>query len=305
MKTKWYIFFSCVVVLLFAASAFATDVHFKWDASSGTVEGYRIYYGSSHEGPYSNLLGEVGGTTTDYVATLDPSKTYYLVVRAFNSYGESGNSNEIVWPTAGSDITPPGDVAGFTAIPGNGKIVLTWTNPTDTDFKGVMVRCRTDKYPTDRNDGELVCDKTGSPGGTVSFTHTQVQNGMTYYYSAFTYDTSGNYSHTAHASATPHPAPTVTISANPTAGYALLKVTFGGSGQAYYSTIASWSWDFGDGHTATGQNVTHTYANVASDTTYKVTLTVTDTDSLTGQATTYITVKPGIPLPPSKPTVQQ
>ncbi len=305
MKTKWYMYFSCIMVLLFATSAFATDVHFKWDASSGTVDGYRIYYGFSANGPYPELLGEVNGTVTDYTATLDASKKYYLVVRAFNGYGESGNSNEVVWPTPTSDITPPGDVTDFVAVPGNGKIVLSWTNPVDTDFKGVMVRYRTDKWPTDYNDGQLVCNMEGVRGDSVTFTHVPVQNGMTCYYSAFTYDSSGNYSHTAHVSATAHLPPTATISANPTTGYALLKVNFGGSGQAYYSTIASWTWDFGDGHTGTGQNVTHTYGNVSSDTVYKVTLTVTDTDSLTGQAVTHITVRPGIPLPPSKPVVQQ
>ena len=40
-------------------------------------------------------------------------------------------------------------------------------------------------------------------------------------------------------------------------------------------TIASWSWDFGDGDTSTLQNPTHDYAD---DGTYPVTLTVTDDD---------------------------
>jgi hypothetical protein len=42
------------------------------------------------------LLIEVGAATTEYTATLNEGLTYYLVVRAFNDYGESGNSNEVV-----------------------------------------------------------------------------------------------------------------------------------------------------------------------------------------------------------------
>ena len=49
----------------------------------------------------------------------------------------------------------------------------------------------------------MVCDRSAAPGSEDSFTHTELQNGTTYYYSAFTYDEVPNYSETAHASATP------------------------------------------------------------------------------------------------------
>jgi len=79
----------------------------EWGASSGVVDSYRIYYGSILGGPYPNLLVEVGSTTTDCYATLDEGLTYYLVVRAYNIYGESGNSNEVKWPKDGVDSEPP------------------------------------------------------------------------------------------------------------------------------------------------------------------------------------------------------
>ena len=82
---------------------------------------------------------------------------------------------------------------------------LSWTNPADVDFVGTMIRYWTDgTYPVDQNDGTLVCDRTAAPGSEDSFTHSEgVENGTTYYYSAFTYDEVPNYSETAHASATP------------------------------------------------------------------------------------------------------
>ena len=100
-------FLFSVFLLFFVSHSFAAEVHFQWGASSGVVDGYRIYYGFTHQGPYPNLLVEVGSTTTDYIATLDEEVTYYLVVRAYNSYGESGNSNEVMWPSGSVDSESP------------------------------------------------------------------------------------------------------------------------------------------------------------------------------------------------------
>ncbi|MEA1896784.1 MAG: hypothetical protein U9N53_03885, partial [Bacteroidota bacterium] len=100
-------FLSLVFFLFFASYSFAAEVQFQWGTSSGVVEGYKIYYGSSHEGPYPNLLDQVGGTTTEHTATLNEGQEYYLVVRAYNDYGESGNSNEVKWPSDSVDSEPP------------------------------------------------------------------------------------------------------------------------------------------------------------------------------------------------------
>jgi PKD repeat protein len=53
------------------------------------------------------------------------------------------------------------------------------------------------------------------------------------------------------------------------------------------TTIATWQWDFGDGHTATVQNAAHTYASAG---TYNVTLTVTDFSGITDSASKEVTV---------------
>ena len=52
-------------------------------------------------------------------------------------------------------------------------------------------------------------------------------------------------------------------------------------------TITSYAWDFGDGGTATGVSASHTYS-VAGD--YAITLTVTDDDSDTDQASQLVSV---------------
>ncbi len=53
-------------------------------------------------------------------------------------------SPNFTFTTKALDTTPPNDVTNFTAIPSNGRVSLNWTNPTDADFKGVMLRYRTD-----------------------------------------------------------------------------------------------------------------------------------------------------------------
>ncbi|MGQ9456024.1 MAG: cellulase family glycosylhydrolase [Armatimonadota bacterium] len=98
---------------------------------------------------------------------------------------------------------PPGPITNFTATPTGPGIRLSWTNPSDEDFAGTIIRVSTSGYPADPESGDLVCDKTGLPGSTDSFIHTNVQPCTTYFYSAFAYDQSRKYSVVAKTSATP------------------------------------------------------------------------------------------------------
>lgn len=94
------------------------------------------------------------------------------------------------------DLEPPGKIAGFTATPGDTKIDLSWSNPTDDDFVKVMVRYSTTHYPLNIEDGTNIYEGTGT-----SKSHTGLTNGKKYYYSAFTVDDVGNWSDAAHTSA--------------------------------------------------------------------------------------------------------
>lgn len=77
----------------------------------------------------------------------------------------------------------------------------------------------------------------------------------------------------------------------PTAGFSFdtsdLTATFTDSSTDSDGTIASYSWNFGDGGSSTAQNPSHTYASAG---TYTVTLTVTDNDSATDSTSQSVTV---------------
>lgn len=96
------------------------------------------------------------------------------------------------------DTTPPAMVVDFVAFPGDGRVTLSWSNPTDGDWVGTMVR-RDDAPPTGPDSGALVVDTTGD-----SYVDQSVTNDSVYIYAAYSYDLAGNFSDPAQATATPH-----------------------------------------------------------------------------------------------------
>ena len=101
-------------------------------------------------------------------------------------------------PGGGEDNDPPGEVVNLTATPDDEQVTLEWQNPGDSDFAGVKIMFRIDTYPVDHTDGTEVYNDSGE-----SFLHTNLTNGVTCYYSVFTYDTASNYSSGSNESAMP------------------------------------------------------------------------------------------------------
>ena len=113
----------------------AGDSVLKWDASTGDVSGYIIYYGIAQGNyPFSEDVGNV----TEYALSnfpLSEGTTYYFVVRAYNATGESGDSNVTIFsvPDAG-DTTPPLPPQGVAGEIVDNDIVLTWLANSEPDF---------------------------------------------------------------------------------------------------------------------------------------------------------------------------
>jgi len=98
----------------------------------------------------------------------------------------------------GGDATPPGVVTGLTATAGDEQITLSWTNPGDADLAGVRILRKQGSYPSSPTDGTVVHNGPGT-----SCVDTNLTNGTTYYYAAFSFDEVPNYSIAVTASGTP------------------------------------------------------------------------------------------------------
>lgn len=82
-------------------------------------------------------------------------------------------------------------------------------------------------------------------------------------------------------------APVADITATPTSGPAPLEVEFSGEGSHHPGDLPlEYEWSFGDGQTSTEAAPTHTFEESGQ---YTVVLTVTDSEGLTGVATTSVT----------------
>jgi len=87
-----------LIILLFGMSfAQTTATKLVWDASSGVVDGYKVYVGTQ-SGNYTIVKNT---TTRQYLLSdlgLTEGTTYYAVVKGYNIVGESMPSNEVVFP---------------------------------------------------------------------------------------------------------------------------------------------------------------------------------------------------------------
>lgn len=97
-------------------------------------------------------------------------------------------------------------------------------------------------------------------------------------------------------------APTAAFSAVPNSGVAPLPVSFDASASSDADgSIVGYAWNFGDGTTGTGKQVTHTYGTAPnfSSSTYTVVLTVRDNSGLEGTVANNVTVTAPPVVPPN------
>ncbi|GAB3835926.1 carbohydrate-binding protein [Dactylosporangium cerinum] len=90
-----------------------TSFSLAWNASTGTVTGYRVYEGTT-------VRATVTGTTAT-VSGLTAGSTHTYTVKAYNTVGESAASNSVTATTTGGTTTP----SGFAAAP----YLYQWGDP--------------------------------------------------------------------------------------------------------------------------------------------------------------------------------
>lgn len=149
-------------------------------------------------------------TTTNTTYTIFPAEvgqTYSVRIRPldyFNTPGEWTNTETIL---VADDGDAPANVFGATAAGGLDKVVIRWTNPTDTDFIETQVYRGTSSGFTP-NSSNLIVSTRGT-----SYVDSAVTNGVTYFYKFTTRDVTGNQS-AASGATTSSPAPFSITSGN-------------------------------------------------------------------------------------------
>jgi PKD repeat protein len=242
---------------------------FTADPSTGKAP-LRVTFADTSQGAarYSWTFGDSSPVSTDQnpTHTYETPGTYTVTLSVESVDGLSDTASRAIIV---SEKIPP--VASFFASPATGTAPLTVAF-TDASENAVT-------YSWDFGDGQ-----------------TSTEKNPTYFYSS-----AGTYKATLTVTSVDHLSdsasqiitvaepvlPKAAFNANPASGKEPLVVTFSDASE----NAVIWFWDFGDGSTATEQNLTHTYT---ADGTYTATLTVTSKDGYNDTTRTTITVYPRI-----------
>ncbi len=239
-------------------------VNFDGSGSSdpdGTIVDYAWEFGDGNSG---------SGATPSHTYTAAGNYTATLTVT--DDDGATGQNTQLITVT---ENEAPVAVIAASPTAGEEPLEVSFDASGSTDSDGTV-----ESYAWDFGDGN-----SGS-GAAPSHTYTGAGS------FAATVTVIDDDGATAQAvqliTVTGNEAPLALISATPTEGHPGLVVNFDGSGSSDSDgTIDSYAWDFGDGNFGSGATPSHAYTAAGN---YTATLTVTDDDGATGQATQLITV---------------
>jgi len=188
------------------ASATGSSVTINWTNPSTDYDHTVVVVSTTGYASSPTVIGSTqvfNGPGTSFTDTIvaDGSTYYYTVftVDAAGNISASGANASVV----SSDFTAPSAPASFTAsAQSDGSINLSWVNPTEADFAGVVILRKTGSYATGINDTGATSIYTGTGS---SYSDSAVISGTQYFYSIFAFDTQAtpNYSVAANLTATP------------------------------------------------------------------------------------------------------
>jgi len=198
------------------------------DNNTGTAAAYDLRYATTTITEANwNQATQVSGeptpqtsnnTETFIITGLSPNTTYYLAIKTADEIPNWSNISNVVSFTTEeeddgnggggggggggtvSDTTPPAQPANFKATGANKQILLTWTNPSDSDFVRIKLLRKESSAPSAHNDStaEVIYEGTNQ-----EYTDIELDNNTTYHYAVFAYDRKPNYSKILTLSAQP------------------------------------------------------------------------------------------------------
>jgi fibronectin type 3 domain-containing protein len=164
------------------------QVTLNWNASSG-ASSYNVKRSTTSGGPYTTIATSV--TSTSFTNTgLTNGTTYFFVVSAVNSAGESGNSNQA---SATPQLSLPPAPTNLLATAGNAQVSLTWNASSGASSYNVK------RSTTSGGPYTTIATSVTS----TSFTNTGLTNGTTYFFVVSAVNSAGESGNSNQASATP------------------------------------------------------------------------------------------------------
>jgi cellulose 1,4-beta-cellobiosidase len=176
----------------------------SWTAASGSPVSYNVKRSTVSGGPYTNIVGTTTAPTVSYTDTILGGTTYYYVVSAVNSAGESGDS---AYASASPILAAPAAPGGLSATPGDSQVSLSWAASTFATSYNVKRAAAID-------------GPYNSIGSTAGLTYDDLglNNAQTYYYVVAAVGAGGPGFDTSPVSATPFGPLPLVLSIDPGVG---------------------------------------------------------------------------------------
>lgn len=206
----------------------------SWPAVNGATS-YNIYWAST-TGVTTTNGTKVAGATSPYVKTgLSAGSTYYFIVTAVNSVGESTASSQVTATTAAPPLAVPAAPTGVTASGGANQVSISWSAVAGATSYNIY-------WSTASG---VTTAGTKITGATSPYLQTGLAASTTYYYIVTAVNAAGQSVASAQVSAATN-APVVTIPQSPTGviaagGANLVTISWGAVAGAtsyniYYAT---------------------------------------------------------------------
>ncbi len=174
------------------------------DDSDGDLAGYNIYRSTTSGSGYSQINSSLLESSSYIDSALVDGTTYYYVVNALDTSGNSSDNSDEASGDATNTVAPetPTDLI---ATAGDGQVSLDWADNQESDLEGYYVyRSTTSESGYSQINSSLL--------ESSSYTDSSVDNDTTYYYVVSAADNSANESVTStEVSATPTASSTTTM----------------------------------------------------------------------------------------------
>lgn len=226
---------------------------------------------------YSWSFGDgANGSGKNTVHTFSQPGTYVLALTVTDDDGASDTDSQTIVVNAGANEQPS---ANFTATPltGTAPLLVNMDASASTDSDGDVVSYAWSFGDGASGSGETTSHTYTSPGSySLRLTVTDDDGAVNSKVATIVVTGAGNRS------------PVAEFVASPTSGNAPLQVALNANQSSDPDgSIASYSWDFGNGVTGSGKNTSHTYLTAGS---FTLTLTVTDNGGAVATKSTTINV---------------